>query len=91
MGVGERPDPEPKKEEGKEVVEGGQVGDARDRLCQLPTFAGKGVDDCLNQGWHVSPTTCPLHLMAGIVTRSQSQYSHQHGAAGKHYHSDIIV
>lgn len=53
MGVGERPDTEPKKEEGKKVVEGGNTGNARDRFCQLPTFARKGMNECLDQGWHV--------------------------------------
>lgn len=70
MGMGERPDTEPKKEEGKEVVEGGNAGDAKDRLCHLWTFARKGVVGCLDQGWHVRPTTCLLHLKAGMITPS---------------------
>lgn len=46
--MGERQDTEPKKEEGEEVVEGGNAGDAKDRLCQLRTFARKGVDGSLD-------------------------------------------
>lgn len=70
IGVEVRSDTEPKEEEGKEVVEGGNAGDAKDRLCQLLTSARKSMDGCLDQGWHMCSTTCPLHLMAGIITRS---------------------
>lgn len=69
MGVGERLDTESKKEEGREVAEGGSARDPKDRLRQLLTWARKSINRYLDQGWHVS-----LHLpryihMAGITNQ----------------------
>lgn len=43
-------DTESKKEEGNEMTEGGSAGDPKGRLCQLLTFARKGIDRRLDQG-----------------------------------------